>query len=141
MLELIQTYETAFLWLAGISLVTFVVALALVPWLVVRIPADYFAARKRSGTYKIRQRSPVVWLLLIIVKNLLGGAFVLVGILLLVLPGQGVLMIMLGLALMNFPGKFQLERWLVSRGATLRLINHLRRKRGRPVLVLEAERN
>jgi Putative transmembrane protein (PGPGW) len=74
------------------------------------------------------------------VKNLIGGVFVLAGIVMLVLPGQGVLTIMLGIALMNFPGKFQLERWIVSRGPTLWFINRLRRRRGRPALVLEGER-
>jgi hypothetical protein len=55
----------------------------------------------------------------------------------LVLPGQGLLTIILGITLMNFPGKYRLERWLVSRGSTLKLINYLRRRRGKPALVLD----
>ncbi|MBN2034224.1 MAG: hypothetical protein JW836_13190 [Deltaproteobacteria bacterium] len=139
MLGWIQTHEAASLWIAGASLVTFVAVLAIVPWVVVRIPADYFAGRRRPEKKKLRHHSPVTRLLLLIVKNLIGGVFVLAGIVMLVLPGQGVLTIMLGIALMNFPGKFQLERWIVSRGPTLYFINRLRRRRGRPALVLEGE--
>ena len=139
MLGWIQKHETVSLWIAGASLVSFVATLAIVPWLVIRIPADYFAGQRRPETYKIRHHPIVAWLLLLIVKNFIGGVFVLSGIVMLVLPGQGVLTIMLGIALMNFPGKFQLERWIVSRGSTLRFINYLRRKHGRPALVLEGE--
>jgi len=139
MLGWIQTHEAASLWIAGASLVTFVATLAIVPWVVVRIPTDYFAGRRRPEKYKISRHPPVARLLLLIVKNVIGGVFVLAGLVMLVLPGQGVLTIILGIALMNFPGKFQLERWIVSRGPTLWFINRLRRRRGRPALVLEGE--
>ncbi|MFH1501656.1 MAG: PGPGW domain-containing protein [Candidatus Eisenbacteria bacterium] len=132
----IQVHGAASWWMAGASVVTFVAALAIAPWVVVRIPADYFAGRRRPETYRARQR-PVVWAVVLLVKNAIGAVFVLAGMVMLVLPGQGVLTIMLGLALMNFPGKFRLERWIVSRGPTLRLINRLRSSRGRPDLVLE----
>jgi len=136
MIAWIQMHEAVFLWIAGASLVAFVGAVVIVPWAVIRIPEDYFATDKRPRTYRKRHH-PVIWLLLLIVKNIIGGVFVLSGIVMLVLPGQGILTIILGTALMNFPGKFHLERWIVSRGSTLQFINHLRRKRGRPALVLE----
>jgi len=139
MFEWIQAHEAVFLWIAGASLVMFGAALAIVPWLVIRIPEDYFAGRRRPETYKIRHHPLIAWLPLMMVKNLLGGVFVLLGIAMLVLPGQGVLTIMFGIALMNFPGKFQLERWFICRAYTLRFINHLRRKHGRPALILEGE--
>lgn len=141
MLGWIQTHETIFWWIAGASLVTFISALAIVPWLVIQIPADYFAGKRRPRRSKAWHRSPFAWLLLRIVKNVIGGVFVMAGIVMLVLPGQGVLMIIIGIGLMNFPGKFRLERWIVSRGPTLRFINHLRRRRGRPDLVLERKPN
>lgn len=137
MLGWIQTHETILWGIAGASLVTFIAALAIVPWLVIQIPADYFAGQKRPSRSRTRHRSPFAWLLLRIVKNVIGGVFVMAGIVMLVLPGQGVLTIIIGIGLMNFPGKFRLERWIVSRGPTLRFINHLRRRRGRPDLVLD----
>jgi hypothetical protein len=136
LLELIRTHEAVSFWLAAFSLVIFLVGLVLLPWLVVRIPEDYFVGRRRSRQYRIGSDSLLAWLLLVI-KNLAGGVLVLLGIAMLVLPGQGLLAIVLGIALMNFPGKYRLERWLVSRGSTLKLINYLRRRRGKPVLVLD----
>ena len=138
MIEWIQVNEVIFWWLTGLSLVTFIAALLIVPFLVVRIPSDYFSGRKRSGHYKTHHYLSVPRLLLLIVKNAIGGLLVLAGIVMLVLPGQGVLTILIGIAIMNFPGKFRLERWIVSRGPTLWFINRLRRRRGRPPLVLDS---
>ncbi len=67
-------------------------------------------------------------------KNALGYLFVLMGIAMLVLPGQGILTIMIGVTLLDFPGKYRLERWLVSRRPVLRSINWLRRCAGREPL-------
>ena len=46
-------------------------------------------------------------------------------------PGQGILSILAGLLLMNFPGKFRLERWLVQRPGVLKSLNWLRARRGK----------
>jgi hypothetical protein len=50
----------------------------------------------------------------------------------LVTPGQGILTILVGLLLMNFPGKYRVERWLVTRPGVLRSLNRLRKRRGEP---------
>jgi len=55
---------------------------------------------------------------------------VLMGLLMLVTPGQGVMTLLVGLLLMNFPGKYRMERWLVMRPGVLRALNWLRRRRG-----------
>jgi hypothetical protein len=39
------------------------------------------------------------------------------------------LTLLVGLLVMNFPGKYQLERWLVLRPGVLRGLNWLRRRR------------
>ena len=46
-------------------------------------------------------------------KNLLGATLVLAGLLMLFLPGQGVITLLAGLMIMNYPGKFVLEPWLI----------------------------
>ena len=53
----------------------------------------------------------------------------------LVLPGQGLLTLLVGFLLVDAPGKYRLERWLVSRKAVLRPINWLRRRKGRQPLI------
>lgn len=137
MLEFFQDHQTVTTWLAVSSLLIFIATLLILPRGLAGIPEDYFRRPKRPLHYQYRRDKPLAWMLLLLVKNAIGALFVLVGIALLVLPGQGLLTIVLGLALMNFPGKFRLERWVVSRGPSLRIINHFRRKRGCPELVLD----
>jgi hypothetical protein len=72
-----------------------------------------------------------------IAKNVLGYIFVVAGIFMLVLPGQGVLTILVGIMFLNFRRKYELERWIVSRRPVLRSINWVRRHAGRDPLVLE----
>ena len=116
-------------WLAGVSALTFVGSIALVPILAVRIPADYFSTARRGKTPWAR-KFPILRLLILILKNLLGVILVLGGILMLFLPGQGLLTMFLGTVLMDFPGKYRLERYLISRGPILRSINWIRKKAG-----------
>ncbi len=67
---------------------------------------------------------------LLIGKDLLDWVIILLGIAILVLPWQGVLTIVIGLLLINFPGKFRLDRWIITRCPVLRIINALRQRRG-----------
>ena len=53
------------------------------------------------------------------------------------LPGQGIFTILIGVMLLNFPGKYQLEQWIVARRPVLHSINWLRRRAGRAALVLD----
>jgi hypothetical protein len=52
----------------------------------------------------------------------------------LIVPGQGLLTVAVGLTLVDFPGKFHLERWLATRGPVWRSINWLRKRAGREAL-------
>jgi hypothetical protein len=70
------------------------------------------------------------------VKNLMGYVLIAAGIAMLVLPGQGMVTMLLGIILVDLPGKYRLERWLVARGPVFRSINWLRRRAGRDPLVL-----
>ena len=124
------------MWIAAVSLFAFLATLIAIPWLVVRIPADYFAHGRRPRQEGPR-RHPVVRVAFLIGKNLLGYLLILAGIAMLVLPGQGVLTILLGIILADVPGKYRLERWAVSRPAVLGAINGLRRRAGREPLVLD----
>ena len=72
-----------------------------------------------------------------VAKNVVGIVFVVVGLVLLLLPGQGLLMILIGLLLMDFSGKRRLERRIVARPAILKAMNAMRRRRGHPPLVVD----
>lgn len=122
-------------WLAAASVIAFIGTLLLVPVIVVRMPADYFVA-EAPPPWSFRGRFPLLSLAVRALKNLLGAALVAVGVALLVLPGQGILTILLGLTLVDFPGKRRLEVALVSRKRVRRSLNWLRDRFGHPPLEL-----
>lgn len=72
-----------------------------------------------------------------IAKNLLGALLLLFGLLMLVTPGQGILMILVALMMLEYPHKCRFERWLVSRKRVGSGINWLRNKAGAPPLDLD----
>jgi len=115
------------LWLL-LFIVPFIGSLLFVPWAVVRIPADYFHYSRRHRVPWANYH-PALRLFLLLGKNLLGLMLVLAGVAMLVLPGQGLLTILIGLLFMDFPGKYRCERWLVTRKRVLQAINWLRHKR------------
>ena len=121
-------------WLAAVSALMLAGSLLVIPLVAARIPADYFCAHRRGRT---RWRSPVLRLCVLILKNILGLALFLAGVLMLFLPGQGLLTIFLGIMLMDFPGKYRLERYIISRGPVLRGINWLRKRSGVAPLVMD----
>jgi hypothetical protein len=109
-----MAYRARALGGGAISVAGVVASLALLPVALARIPADYFCHRHRhrpSG----EARHPLVAGTLAVAKNLLGGALVAAGLVMLLTPGQGVIMLLAGLMIANYPGKFARERWLIER--------------------------
>jgi hypothetical protein len=70
----------------------------------------------------------------------LGAVFLLAGLAMLFTPGQGLLTILMGIMLLNFPGKQRLELAIVRRPAVLKSINWVRGRAGRPPLQLPEKR-
>jgi hypothetical protein len=75
-------------------------------------------------------------------KNILGTLLVVLGIILALagVPGQGLLTVLIGLVLLDLPGKRPLERQIVGRPRVLRAINRLRKRFGRAPLALGSRR-
>jgi hypothetical protein len=115
--------------LLGISLAMLVTTLVVFPFVIARLPARYFAERSRPAPHS---RHMLVHWILMAFKNLLGLALAMAGVLLLFLPGQGLLTLIVGLTIMNYPGKFVFERWLVRRPRVLPALNWLRSRFGAP---------
>lgn len=121
----------------GLFAVTFSISLAIVAVIMVKIPRDYFHKDRPRELWA--DRHPAVRFLGAFGKNILGVVLVVLGILMSVpgVPGQGILTILLGVMLLDFPGKRTLEHKLVSRPQVLNAINKLRHRFGKPSLVLE----
>jgi hypothetical protein len=133
MFDWLREYSALWWWLGIGSAVLFVATLVLLPILIARLPADYFT-RKRKPESSWSSRHPAARIAVAVLKNLVGALLVLAGIVMLALPGQGVLAILVGLTLVDFPGKTRLMRSLVRRPAVARALNWIRRKAGRPPL-------
>jgi hypothetical protein len=117
------------------SAAAFFGTLAAVPLVVIRIPADYFLRPER---YRVTGGSRGWRAAVLTVKNLAGAVFLLAGIAMLVLPGQGLLTILIALMLLDFPGKRRMERAVVSKPKVLRAVNALRKRAGRKPLRIES---
>ena len=123
--------------LVGASIFMFLVGLIAMPFIVCRIPADYFVHDDRP-TSRLADQQRMIRITLIIIKNLLGVVLLLAGIAMLVLPGQGILTILVGFLLLDMPGKYRIEKWLINKRWIYRPINWLRARRGRDPIQVNA---
>ena len=128
---IILNYKNFILWLGSISFLVFIFSLISIKWLVALIPSDYFIEDKRN---KYQSNYPLTWLISIIIKNIVGYILIIGGILMLVLPGQGLFTIIIGLMLSNYPGKYFIERKFIAIPSVLKTINWLRKKSNKPPL-------
>jgi hypothetical protein len=126
----IDAHKSWFAWLAVTSVVMVTASALLIPWLIARLPADYFARDHHPTPWG--NAHPLLRALLLASKNIFGLILVGLGILMLILPGQGVLTILAGVALIDFPGRHRLVQWLVGRETVMNALNWLRRKANRP---------
>ena len=121
---------------ALIFVASFLINLGIVSFILVKLPADHFAkTRKRKF---MEGYSPVVRVAALIGKNIGGVLLVALGVVLSLpgVPGQGLLTILLGIMLLDFPGKHRLEQKLLSRPSIVNAINGLRRRFDKPPLEL-----
>jgi hypothetical protein len=128
-----KSNDTLLWWLVAVSIAMFALTPVAVGWMLVRLPRDYFTKQQRRplGSWSSR---PAVRFALLAAKNLLGVLLIVAGLLMLLVPGQGMLTIAAGLVLTDFPGKFRLQRWIVERPSVWRSVNWLRRRAGREPL-------
>jgi Na+/proline symporter len=122
-------------FLYGATIASIVLALAsliLVPFIIIRLPADYFESMDRKGPlariFDSDGSNRAMRMAYKIIKNIVAGLLILAGLAMLVLPGQGLLVVVFGLILADIPGKQRLVRWLVCRDKVLKFLNWIRRK-------------
>jgi hypothetical protein len=115
--------------LAMIVLTT-LLGVAVVVWL----PADHFRPRAVEGA-----RHPVARWTVTIARNALGLAILPVGLFMLIGPGPGIVVTLISLSLLDFPGKRSLERKLLARKNVIRVCNELRASFGKPPLLVDAD--
>lgn len=142
MIELFAEYMPAFTWgniLIGalIFVASFFLNLGIVSLILVKLPADHFSKSRKTKFWDGPR--PALHAAKVIGKNLLGVLLVALGVVLSLpgVPGQGLLTILLGIMLLDFPGRQRLEQKLLSKPSITNTINRLRGRFGKPPLKLK----
>ncbi|UCH91299.1 MAG: hypothetical protein JSU60_00850 [Nitrospirota bacterium] len=112
------------------SVIAFVGTLIAIPAILIRLPPDYFKNHHHKPWFA--NHHPVIRTLGLMIKNIVGIIFLLAGIAMLFLPGQGLLTMLLGILFIDFPGKHRLEQKLIQHPQILKAINAFREKSGKP---------
>jgi archaellum biogenesis protein FlaJ (TadC family) len=134
MSELLDVIKPLLPLIAFCSLLIFLISLASLPWLVAKIPEDYFLHRKRKKTLPLTTVAFARYLFLRLARNLVGLILLAGGFLMLFIPGQGVLTMVMGLILVDYPGKYSVEKAIIGYPAVFKGLNWLRARAHKPPL-------
>jgi Putative transmembrane protein (PGPGW) len=136
LLSTVQQYVSTdtLIALTVLSLVFFVGTLIAIPIILVRLPADYFDIRIPRPW--MENHHPVLRVMGHVVKNVVGAIFLFAGFLMLFLPGQGLLTMLIGVSMLDFPGKRKVEAKIIGQPTILSTVNAMRKKFEKPPLIL-----
>ena len=130
-MSFLNQYTHFFEWLGLLSLLTFVGSLIAVPWIISKMPTDYFTQHRRR-VEKRHEQHPVAALITFILRNFIGFSLFMAGVAMLVLPRQGIITILIGILIMDFPRKHKVVDYLVCRPKVIQLLNWIRKKEKKP---------
>ena len=141
MFDLLSDFVSGLTWQkalvgASIFLASFLVNLGIVSLILVKLPADHFSKSRKTKFWAGPR--PAIHAAKVIGKNIAGVLLVALGIVLSLpgVPGQGLLTVLLGIMLLDFPGRHRLEQKLLSKPSIVNTINRLRGRFDKPPLQL-----
>ena len=141
MFDLFSEFVLALSWrsvLIGalIFVASFLINLGIVWFILVKLPANHFSKTRKTKFWSGPR--PALHAAKVIGKNVAVVLLVALGIVLSIpgVPGQGLLTILLGIMLLDFPGRERLEQKLLSKPSIVNTINKLRGRFGKPPLEL-----
>ena len=121
------------------SVLLAVVSLAVLVVAIIKMSPDYFVADKPPDS-SWRWRHPLLRIVFKALKSIAGLVLLLAGIVLLLTPGQGLLTMLVGLSLIEFPGKRRLEQRMLRERHVLKSITWLRARAGRAPMIVPPKR-
>jgi hypothetical protein len=142
MIEWLSGFWASVTWVqlliaVGLFLGSLALSFGAIAIVMINIPANYFSTHYKRDF--LPGSSFIVRWGAVIAKNLFGLFLVLLGVALSLpgVPGQGILTILLGLIMLDIPGKRPLEARIIKRPAVLSAINNLRSRYGKEQLVVD----
>lgn len=108
--------------LASISILMMLASMIFIPILIVKMPANYFVDDRRARQWTFFH------LVFYLLRNIFALVLFVAGLIMLVLPGQGLLTIIIAVMVSDVPGKYQFEQFLVRQRGVLRSMNWVRKR-------------
>jgi hypothetical protein len=136
--EWLRAHEAIFWWFGVFTVLSYIAIPFAIRAVVIRMSPDYFLHHSPPPD-SWRAQHPAVRIALLVAKNLCGALLVLVGVVQsipVLVPGFGLLTILIGIFLLNFPGKRALELRIMRNATVLRAVNAVRANAGRAPIEL-----
>ncbi len=121
---MVHAHRGAFVALSIGSTVGTLALIALTPWLLLQLPPDHFVRPRRDDGTARR-----------LARLAMGVVLLVLGLAMLVLPGQGVLTMLVGVSLLGLPIERSLARFVLRRPGIALALNKLRARAGRAPFV------
>ena len=125
----LQEYAGFMTAMAIVSVVIIAASIILTPIWLERLPEDYFLRVLNPDNADTRDTHSFV---IRLTRTITGSILLIAGVAMLVLPGQGIVTIIAGLLLIDFPGRHRVLRLILNLHAVTGLIQWIRRTRGNP---------
>jgi len=125
-----QEHRQAIAALTALSVLLLAATVIATPWVIAQLPTDYFK-RKHIETGSLGP----LRVALLILRNGFGVLFILIGIVMMVTPGPGLVAMILGLSICEFPGKHDLLMRLAGQPNVFASLNWLRHKANKPAFI------
>ncbi len=122
-------------FMLGTSMILILLSIVAIPVLLVRLPADYFTTRRKPPV-----KRGIVAMAIFLLRNILATLLILTGLLMFLLPGPGLLVLLVGIATSTFAGKYYLERAIVRYRPVYDAVNWVRKSRGQPPILYPTRR-
>ena len=119
-----------------------IVYFIVISYLITQLDKGYFLRKKQSGEHMIEslhltaKNSPLTYLVKM-AKIIFGLILLVCGLVMLVLPGQGLLTMLIGLSLLPFPGKQKLEQNILDRKSIRQSLNWIRTKANKEPFIFD----
>ena len=120
-----------------ILLISFAVSFFVIGIVLVKIPQNYFHSEYEH--HFMTDKHPVLRWTMLFVKNIGGVILILLGLLMTLpgVPGPGILTILIGLIMIDIPGKRHFEAMIIKRPTILKAANKLRARYSKPSLLID----